>query len=273
MFDNRVFVRIKNLIAKGSCSDIYEIEACQDDSNSKDIFETLVSNNQNISKLVAKVSNNLGLIEIEVLKMARSRNTDFITRIEGHSVCMLNKSLILMPRAIRDLQRIEKPISESTERALITFFSSVLEFFESINTVYCDWKPGNILDYGNNNFKLTDFGSCLENRVRVNHPNNINLVFCSPYLMNLYENMQITPKFRDDKIGVVYVFMWLKGINLPWSSFNPLADLIDYTKVTRHIYSSKVDESIHRFRFETMDIPDDFKSTLSSIYHDFKLCD
>ena len=274
MFNENILILTKNLVASGSNSDIFEIDVIDSVVETKRnfIFNVAVSNKSRdfIKNLVAKVSPNLSLIEIEILSYARINKISFIAGMEGHSVSMLNNSCVLLNRAQRDLDSIHTPITPETQVHLTKFFSNVLDYFKSINTVYCDWKPANILEYSTNEFKLTDFGSCLENNRTVAHPCNINAIYCSPYLMNIVK--EICPKFRDDLIGVAYVFMKLKGIQLPWATLRPniLDYKTDFCRVERVIYAIKIDEKINRFNLEKTTLPNEYKNCIANIYQDFQ---
>jgi len=276
MFNENVLILTKNKIASGSNSDIYQIDKIDSvvETRNSFIFDVVISSGKQefVKSLVAKVSTNLSLIEIEILRNARLNNVPFIVSMEGHSVSMLNNACILMHRASRDLDAIPTPISPETQIHLTKFFSNVLDYFKSINTVYCDWKPANILEYSDNHFKLTDFGSCLENQKAIPHPGNINAIYFSPYLMNTIEDMKICPKFRDDCIGIAYVFMKLKGILLPWATLRPniLDYKTDFGRIERLIYAIKIDEKLNYFNLETTTLPDEYKNYIANIYQDFK---
>jgi serine/threonine protein kinase len=272
MFNSKAIIQLKSLLAEGSNSLIFQIEKVKEETNKS--INVLISNNElDFESLVAKVSNKNNLTELEILKKARLDSLSYISLIEGHSEIMLNNSCFLMQKAKNDLKLIERPINEQADSCLKKFFENVLEFLSKLNIVYCDWKPSNILDFGNNHFKLTDFGSCLQKNHRVTHPNNIKPLYCSPYFMNLYDGMQITPKTRDDVIGIAYVYLWLKNVILPWAYYEPKKENNSFTRVTMLIFSSKVDENLHRFNFEKIQIPLKYKTALIEIYNDFKLND
>ena len=278
MFNQSVLILTKNLIARGSNSDIFEIDSidAQVETKNNYIFDVLISdkNQEFVKGLVAKVSSSMNLIEIEIMRNARIKNIQFIVRMEGHSASMLNKSCILMHRATRALDSIPIPISAETQIHLTHFFSKVLDYFKSINTVYCDWKPGNILEYMPNEFKLTDFGSCLKFNETVSHPGNINGLYCSPYLMNIVEDTQICPKFRDDFIGIAYVFMRLKGITLPWATLKPKIKINNkaaFCRIERLVYAIKIDETLNHFELGNSSLPNEYKKCIANIYQDFQL--
>ena len=91
--------------------------------------------------------------------------------------------------------------------------------------------------------------------------------------MNIVENMQICPKFRDDYIGIAYVFMRLKGIDLPWAALRPniINFKTDFCRIERTIYAIKIDEKINYFNLENSTLPTEYKKCIENIYQDFKL--
>lgn len=107
--------------------------------------------------------------------------------------------------------------------AFTQFLINVLDYLESIGVVYCDWKFENILCFSSSNneiFKLSDFGSCQTENVEIDHPKNINQVYCSP---NFYiNNKTITPTHYDDCLSASYLLFKVNGRRLAWEiEFDP----------------------------------------------------
>ena len=98
----------------------------------------------------------------------------------------------------------------------VRLVDAVLPTLETLNVVYCDWKPQNILvfDGGVPNLKLCDFGSCLVADESVPNPKTTNRLFGSPNLSPLLS--RITPSKYDDHKGASYLYCTLAGVALPW---------------------------------------------------------
>jgi hypothetical protein len=187
-FNENVFVTLKSPFATGRSTRICDIETLLQKKNSSlsDSFEIKISSGFD-KKLFNNYVIKIGKItpmEIDLLKKSRSLCRE-IVRMEGYSPFISKTPCILIEKAKYDLSRINRPISNKQTNIFKTFFKNLLSFLKENEIVYCDWTPKNILDFGDETYKLADMESCQKEGIVINHPNNINLLYTSPYLMNL----------------------------------------------------------------------------------------
>ena len=92
-------------------------------------------------------------------------------------------------------------------------------------------------------------------------------------MTHVFSQKNIKGKFRDDYIGIAYVFMRLKGIDLPWAALRPniINFKTDFCRIERTIYAIKIDEKINYFNLENSTLPTEYKKCIENIYQDFKL--
>jgi hypothetical protein len=282
MFNQKVIAIIKSPLEVRQYTRI-----CQIESFSKKFKNNTIKSNEeieinvssdaiemDIDTLVLKIGQ-ISAIEIETLK--KSRDTCYtIVKMEGYASVISKNPCILIEKAESNITKIKRPISESQTELFQQIFSSLLTFFKDSKLVYCDWKPDNLFNFGDNTFKLGNLESCQIEDVKINHPNNINLIYSSPYLMNLTTfdlRYEITPRHRDDIIGIAYIFLWLTNYNMPWAEARPEKSLNNESFDYRAwVYDAKVNKKICRIPYERLSILDEdiYEKALENIYYDFK---
>jgi hypothetical protein len=282
MFNHQVIAIIKSPLEVRQYTRICQIESFTNKfkintNKSNEEIEINVTSDaieSDIDTLVLKIGQ-ISAMEIEVLKKSRDI-CDTIVKMEGYASVISKNPCILIEKALSNITKIKRPISESQTELFQQIFSSLLTFFKDSKIVYCDWKPDNLFNFGNNTFKLGNMESCQIEGLKINHPNNINLIYSSPYLMNLTTfnlRYEITPRHRDDIIGIAYIFLWLKNYNMPWSEAKPDKssdnESFDYRA---WVYDAKVNKKICRIPYERLgDLDEDiYEKELENIYEDFK---
>lgn len=183
--------------------------------------------------------NNDAIVELQMLRAAKERNFNMIVRLitqidlgvgRGFGIILELAKASLFQMYFNSKTREILPVknfgSQENYIAFLhhmeMFFVSILNFLQSIEMVYCDWKPENILCFHDRidcdtlslRFKLADFGSAQRANVPIQNPKNVNQLFGSKSFAPFIE--LVTPQFKDDWISVCYLFYKLNGLKLPW---------------------------------------------------------
>ena len=168
--------------------------------------------------------------EIDILKQAGQINQHIIVNMIGLKIEeRINMGTLLLECAPYDMFQfffkdgvlcIPKTCKshEYVARQFEYFLTECLNFLHTRNYVYCDWKFDNILVFLNGAdpvFKLTDFGSCQIQNVKIKNPYNINIMYSSPNLNPIDDN--IKPTYKDDYKSISYLLYVFCGGDLPWS--------------------------------------------------------
>lgn len=147
------------------------------------------------------------------------------------------------------------------------FFTNCLDYLKQKRIVYCDWKFENILCFAtpttttlglastsssqtpkqilnNLHLKLADFGSIQSFNTPIKNPQNINIVFTSPNLSPVLN--EICPIYKDDCKSVCYMFFILNNEKLPWLHDNISVEFNKF--YTKHVLCSKINIDKLNFR-------------------------
>lgn len=187
---------------------------------------------------------------IHIVALQNSSSCLGVQCTSGYTVCIFEKCPNLDLGSCK-LTSLNRPIIAQHLKSWTVF-----DDLKRLNIIFMDWKPGNILVYGNVEsgqvyFKLTDLESVQIPNVEVESSKCFfNEYFSSPMISHCFPS--IFPEYSDDVIGLGYVICWtISDKLLPWCLLSPFPGSSTFV-INTTIFNCKTDKTLHFIDYNTI---------------------